>query len=127
MNKKIILTALIFGSLAIILGAFAAHGLKKMLTPESLNSFETGVKYLMYHAFFLLFLSATSYISESSKKTPYYLTVFGTLLFSGSLFLLTTSSFTGINFKFLGPVTPVGGLLLVAAWLSLFLIVLKKK
>ncbi len=127
MNKKIILTALIFGVLSIVLGAFGAHALKKSLTLESLISFETGVKYLMYHALFLLFVGTSSFISETDKKTPYYLTVFGVLFFSGSLFLLTTSAATGIDFKFLGPVTPIGGLLLIMAWIWLFIKIMKKK
>ena len=127
MNKKIILTALIFGVLSIVLGAFGAHALKKSLTLESLISFETGVKYLMYHALFLLFVGTSSFISETDKKTPYYLTVFGVLFFSGSLFLLTTSAATGIDFKFLGPVTPIRGLLLIMAWIWLFIKIMKKK
>ena len=127
MNKKIILTALIFGILSIVLGAFGAHALKKSLTLESLISFETGVKYLMYHALFLLFVGTSTFISETDKKIPYYLTGIGVMFFSGSLFLLTTSAATGIDFKFLGPVTPIGGLLLIMAWIWLFIKIMKKK
>ena len=72
MNKKIIITALIFGIISIILGAFGAHALKKVLTLDQLTSFETGVKYQMYHAFFLLFLGMTDLVSESKKKTVYF-------------------------------------------------------
>ena len=127
MNKKIILTALIFGVVSIILGAFGAHALKKLLAVEQLTSFETGVRYLMYHALFLLFVGTSNLTSEYEKKMPYYLAVFGTLLFSGSLFLLTTSSITKIDFKFLGPITPIGGLLLILAWTSFFVSIVKKK
>jgi uncharacterized membrane protein YgdD (TMEM256/DUF423 family) len=126
MNKKIILTALIFGTVSIILGAFGAHALKKSLAIEQLNSFETGVRYLMYHAFFLLFVGTSAIILESEKKIPYYLTLTGTLLFSGSLLVLTTSSITGVESKFLGPLTPIGGLLLIAAWIYVFAKILKK-
>jgi len=127
MNKKIILAALILGAISIILGAFGAHVLKTLLAIEQLNSFETGVRYLMYHALFLLFVGTSNIILEIEKKIPYYLTLLGTLLFSGSLFLLTTSSITGIDFRFLGPLTPIGGLLLIAAWIWIFAKILKKK
>lgn len=127
MNKKIVLTGLIFGIFAIILGAFGAHGLKQFLTTEQLSSFETGVKYLMFHALFLLFLASTNFILENDKKPVYYFTLFGTLFFSGSIFLLTTKGVTGIDFKFLGPITPIGGLLLIIAWFWLFIKILNKK
>lgn len=127
MNKKIVLTGLAFGILAIILGAFGAHGLKQFLSVEQLSSFEVGVKYLMFHALFLLFVSNTNFVAEKEKKQVFYLTLFGTLFFSGSIFLLTTKNVTGINFKFLGPVTPIGGLLLIGAWFWLFNKILTKK
>ena len=127
MNKKIVLTALVFGALAIVLGAFGAHGLKKILNTEQLSSFEVGVKYLMYHALFLLFLGTTNFLAEIEKAIPFYLTVVGTLFFSGSIFLLTTSAVSGIDFKFVGIVTPVGGLLLILAWIWIFVKILKKK
>jgi uncharacterized membrane protein YgdD (TMEM256/DUF423 family) len=127
MNKKIVLTGLAFGILAIILGAFGAHGLKQFLSIEQLSSFEVGVKYLMFHALFLLFVSNTNFVAENEKKMVFYLTLFGTLFFSGSIFLLTTKNVIGIDFKFLGPVTPIGGLLLIAAWFWLFIKILTKK
>lgn len=68
MNKKIVLTGLAFGILAIILGAFGAHGLKQFLSIEQLSSFEVGVKYLMFHALFLLFVSNTNFVAENEKK-----------------------------------------------------------
>lgn len=127
MNKKIVLTGLAFGILAIILGAFGAHGLKQFLSIEQLSSFEVGVKYLMFHALFLLFVSNTNFVTENEKKMVFYLTLFGTLFFSGSIFLLTTKNVIGIDFKFLGPITPIGGLLLIAAWFWLFNKILTKK
>ena len=127
MEKKIILTALIFGVFAIILGAFGAHALKKVLTVEQLTSFEVGIKYLMYHALFLLFLGTTQMVLPNQKRVIYYLTLSGTILFSGSILLLTTNLISGLDFKFLGPITPVGGLLLISAWIYLFVIILKNK
>ncbi|WP_134386716.1 DUF423 domain-containing protein [Flavobacterium psychrophilum] len=120
MNKKIILTALVFGFVSIILGAFGAHALKKVLTLEQLSSFEVGVKYMMYHALFLLFVSMTTFMEMKQKKVVFYLTLFGTILFSGSIFLLTSGTIIGLNFKFLGPITPIEGLLLIASWVITF-------
>ena len=116
MNKKITATAAFLGMIAIILGAFGAHALKKILTPEQLISFETGVRYQMYQAFFLFFLATQNDILEKTKKTIYRLNVFGILYFSGSIYLLSTTGITGINFKPIGFLTPIGGLLLILAW-----------
>lgn len=127
MEKKILLTALCFGFVSIVLGAFGAHALKKVMNPDQLNSFEVGVRYMMYHALFLLFVSTTSFIAPEQKNVIYNLAVFGTLLFSVSIFLLSTSGVTGMNFKFLGPVTPLGGLLLIASWGMAFFYIITKK
>jgi len=126
MDKKIISTGAIFGMLAIILGAFGAHALKKVLSIEELVTFETGVKYQMYHALFLLFVGL-SMLSQKAKKTIYYLVVFGVLFFSGSIYLLATNSLTPFDFKIIGFVTPIGGLLLILAWGVLFMNYLNKK
>lgn len=127
MTKKIILTALFFGFISIVLGAFGAHALKKVLSIDQLSSFETGVKYLMYHALFLLFVGSTKMISEKQQKIVFYLVLLGITLFSGSIFLLTTSKITRLQIQFLGPVTPIGGLLLISAWLSVFCAISIKK
>ena len=83
MSKKVISTAALLGMIAIILGAFGAHALKKVLSTEQLVTFETGVRYQMYHALFLLFIGLNTSLSEKSKKIIYYFTVTGVLLFSG--------------------------------------------
>jgi uncharacterized membrane protein YgdD (TMEM256/DUF423 family) len=127
MNKKITATAALVGMIAIILGAFGAHALKKVLTPEQLISFETGVRYQMYQAFFLFFLATQNDILEKTKKIIYRLVVFGTLYFSGSIYLLSTMGITGINFKSIGFITPIGGLLLIVAWGLLGFTVLKTR
>ena len=116
MNKKITATAAFLGIIAIILGAFGAHALKKVLSPEQLISFETGVRYQMYQAFFLFFLATQNDILEKTKKTIFTLILSGTLFFSGSIYLLSTTGITGINFKPIGFITPIGGLLLILAW-----------
>ncbi len=127
MEKKIVLFGLAFGVLAIVLGAFGAHTLKKTLNVVQLNSFEIGVKYLMYHAFFLLFIGTTNLLNFEQKNIAFCLICIGILFFSGSIFLLTTQSLTKINFNFLGPITPIGGLLLIAAWICVFINILNKK
>jgi uncharacterized membrane protein YgdD (TMEM256/DUF423 family) len=119
MDKRIISTAAIFGLIAIVLGAFGAHALKKALTIEQLTSFETGVRYQMYHALFLLFIGTTSIINEKIKKRIYFLVLAGVFFFSGSIYLLATNSITHINFKILGIITPIGGIFLISAWLIL--------
>ena len=116
MDKKISITGAFIGMVAIILGAFGAHALKKILTPEQLISFETGVRYQMYQAFFLFFLASQNDILEKTKKTIFTLILSGTFFFSGSIYLLSTMGITGVNFKPIGFITPIGGLLLIIAW-----------
>lgn len=127
MERRIILTATLFGAIAIILGAFGAHALKAILTPEQLTSFETGVRYQMYHAFFLFFVASRKELSLRALKVIYNLVLAGILFFSGSIYLLTTKNVTTIDFKIIGFVTPIGGLLLIFAWLVLFATFFKKK
>jgi uncharacterized membrane protein YgdD (TMEM256/DUF423 family) len=127
MDKKIISTAALFGMIAIILGAFGAHKLKEVLTLEQLNTFETGVKYQMYHALFLLFVGINATLSLKTKKAIYFLTLFGVVFFSGSIYVLATNSLTAFDFRMIGIITPLGGLLLIMAWSVLLVSYLKKK
>lgn len=127
MDKKIISTGAIFGMLAIILGAFGAHALKKVLSLEQLSTFETGVRYQMYQALFLLFIGIMTDLTQKTKKIIYNLVLFGVILFSGSIYLLATNTLTSFDFKAIGFVTPIGGLLLILAWGVLFFNILKKK
>lgn len=121
MDKKILSTGATLGMIAIILGAFGAHALKKVLSIEQLSTFETGVRYQMYHALFLLFIGLMKNISLKAKKTIYFLVLFGILLFSGSIYLLATNDLTAFDFKVIGFITPIGGLLLIVAWVILFI------
>ncbi len=127
MDRKIISSAAFFGMTAIILGAFGAHALKRVLTIDQLATFETGVKYQMYHALFLLFIGLTNQLTIKIKKAIVLFTIFGIILFSGSIYLLSTTSITSINFKVIGFVTPIGGALLIVAWGILMFHFLKKK
>ena len=127
MDRKIISTGAVLGMVAIILGAFGAHALKKVLSLEQLSTFETGVKYQMYHALFLLFVGTNQSIALKAKKIILNLVVVGILFFSGSIYLLATNHLTSFDFRFFGFVTPIGGFLLIIAWLCLFVAIFKKK
>ncbi|NJX14902.1 DUF423 domain-containing protein [Tamlana crocina] len=125
MSKKVLITASALGGLSIVLGAFGAHALKALISVESQNSFEIGVRYQMYHALFLLFVAVVPNMSEKPKKTIACLVLLGVILFSGSIYLLSTNVLTAFNFKTIGFVTPIGGLLLIAAWIVLLVNVIK--
>ena len=116
-QQIIIVTASTFGMLAIILGAFGAHALKKTLTEDQLKSFETGVKYQMYHAIVLLTLG---FNFEYTTKAMYWCFTLGVILFSFSIYGLVLSDVKGKKMKLLGPITPLGGLLLLVGWVLLF-------
>ena len=116
MNKIILITASIFGLLAIVLGAFASHGLKELISAESLQTFETGVRYQMYHAIVLLFIGITTYFNKRTKQTLYYLIVIGILFFSGSIYGLATNVMSGFDFRSIGLITPIGGFILIVSW-----------
>lgn len=106
----------LFGLLAVILGAFGAHVLKKKLSEEQLRSYETGVKYQIYHSILLLVLGFN--LGFTTKLEQYIASsfIFGVILFSFSIYGLVLSDAGGRKWKFLGPVTPVGGILLVVGW-----------
>lgn len=120
MNRKIIATAAFLGLIAIILGAFGAHSLKKALDISELNTFETGVRYQMYHALFLLFIGTNNNISNNAKKGIFFTIIFGVLLFSGSLYFLAINRILPFDFSPFGFITPIGGLLFLAGWFWLF-------
>lgn len=126
MNKIILLTAAVLGVLSIILGAFGAHALKALIGLESLQTFEIGVRYQMYHALFLLFVGSTDLIKPKSKKIIFYLIVLGVVFFSGSIYGLATNVLTNFDFKTFGFITPIGGLLFVLAWMMVFANIIKK-
>lgn len=119
MKQITLIFGAVYGALAVILGAFGAHALKKNLTAEALNSFETGVKYQMYHAIVLLVIGFYFSFSTRMEYSTAWLFIIGTLLFSGSIYMLSLQSVLNANVRFLGPVTPLGGLLMIAGWVSL--------
>lgn len=106
----------VYGMLSVILGAFGAHALKKILSVERLESFETGVRYQMYAAFFLLIVGYILKFETSSERWVSILMIAGTMLFSFSIYFLSMQDYLGANLKFLGPITPLGGLLMIISW-----------
>ena len=116
-----------YGMLSVILGAFGAHALKKILSVERLESFETGVRYQMYAAFFLLIAGYILKFDTSSQKWIPILMIAGTMLFSFSIYGLSLQDYLGVNLKFLGPITPLGGLFMILSWLMLIFYFVKNK
>ena len=109
----------VFGALGVILGAFAAHGLKGRLSPESMSIFETAVKYQMYHAFALIGVGVLAMRVESTSiKLAGIFFILGTIIFSGSLYLLVAT-----DTKWLGAITPIGGLALILGWVFVYVAV----
>ena len=119
MRKKILITGAILGCLAVILGAFGAHGLKKILSVDQLSSFETGVRYQMYHAFLLLIVGVSGFVSPKMQRLIYVFVLWGIILFSGSIYLLATKDVTSIDITSVGFITPIGGGLLIIGWIVL--------
>jgi len=114
-------TSAFLGFLAIVLGAFGAHALKEKLDPDTLKSFETGVRYMMYHVIVLLFVNTYPGFSLKTKNTVSYLFFLGILFFSGSIFAITF----GVPAKNIWFITPLGGLFFILGWLNLFYIFVK--
>ncbi|WP_394675774.1 DUF423 domain-containing protein [uncultured Sphingobacterium sp.] len=121
MQNVVIITAALFGGVAIILGAFGAHAFKKILSAEKLESFEVGVRYQMYAALTLLILGFNFHFEFQSERVAFYLITLGTLLFSVSIYFLSFAEYWKKNLKFLGPITPLGGLLMIAGWVAIII------
>ena len=118
-NKNIVVTAAILGALTIMIGAFGAHGLKELITEKSLVSFETGVRYQMYHVIVMLILGISTNILPKTQKWVFRFFIIGILLFSGSIYLLTLNEFLPFDAKTIAFITPIGGFLLIIGWLRL--------
>lgn len=128
MSNRILITASLSGAIAVIFGAFGAHGLKNVIDAGALEIWAKGVEYQFYHTMALLFLSQLKTDHVKPVKLAYGFFTFGILFFSGSLYLLATRNVLDIGFvNYIGPVTPIGGLLLILGWLSMFVAALKRK
>ena len=127
MSKRILITASLFGATAVILGAFGAHGLKNLIDRNALEIWTKGVEYQFYHTFALLFLYHFSTGKEGKYiRLAYTFFSVGILLFSGSLYLLATRTILNLDLlNYIGPVTPIGGLLFICGWFSLLIAAVK--
>ncbi len=128
MHKGFLKIASFLGVLTVVLGAFAAHTIKSRVTADVLTIFETGVRYQMYHVF-AIFLTAILYKEFPTKSMVWAgkLFIFGIIIFSGSLYLLTYVKAIGAdNFNWLGAITPFGGVAFIAGWGILFKCFLRK-
>ena len=128
MHKKFVTAGALLGAIAVALGAFGAHGLKKIVPVETVQTFQTGVQYQMYHALALL-LTGLLYEKCYQKfaRVAGILFIIGIILFSGSLYLLTAGKAAETSsLDKAGIITPVGGVAFIVGWLFLFLAVMKK-
>jgi len=119
MKKKILITASVFGALAVIAGAFAAHGLQGKLKPQEMEVWRTAVQYQFYHVFALVALSTLSRYQTRLVNDAFYLFSFGIIFFSGSLYLLAIREFMEWSWvDVIGPLTPLGGVLFIGGWIT---------
>ncbi len=128
MNKRIIVIASVFGLLAVIFGAFGAHVLKKLVTPEELATWNTAVQYQFYHTLAMLFLGTFSRFRSRAINASSWFFTSGIVFFSGSLYLISLKGVFNINdLTLLGPLTPIGGLFFILGWISLLVATIKNK
>lgn len=126
MNKQIVLTGAILIVIAIILGAFGAHSLKELVSAEKIASFEVGVRYEMYIGLSLLVLGLNTDKFTFSLRWVTSLLLVGSILFSVSIYLLSLQEITSISLKFLGPITPIGGSLIIAGFIVFIIKLIKQ-
>lgn len=126
MKQLVLIIGAIYGAVSVILGAFGAHAFKKILSPDKLASFETGVKYQMYHALLLVMIGMYFSFQTSLEKSAGWSVIIGAFLFSVSIYFLSFAETWGVNLKWLGPITPLGGLLMIVGWVLLIFCFLKR-
>ena len=117
MKETVLIFGGIFGTLAIILGAFGAHALRRSFNDDQLRSYEVGVRYQVYHAIMLIISGIVFPFTQLGQSLVAWCFIIGIILFSFSIYGLTYTDSRGKKLKFLGPVTPIGGLFLIAGWI----------
>ena len=127
MKSTTLIIGAIYGLVSVILGAFGAHALKKVISIDKLASFETGVKYQMYSALFLLIVGYILKFESPAEKWISILMIAGTFIFSVSIYLLAFSEVAAIPSKLVGPITPLGGLLMIISWAMLIFYFIKNE
>ena len=115
-KQKMVFTGSLLMFLAIILGAMASHYLERIISLESILNFEVVVRYMVYHALALLVFSEKEFYLDQSTRLVFRMFTYGTLLFSGSIFLLSFKALFPFSISWLGPITPIGGGLLILGW-----------
>ena len=116
-DKNMVVTASFLAAVTIAMGAFGAHGLKNMVDAAALTTFETGIRYQMYHCLAILAVGLAPSIPEKIKKTVFWFFILGILLFSGSIYLLALNEVLPFNSAKIGFITPIGGLLFIIGWI----------
>lgn len=116
-DKNMVVTASFLAAATIAMGAFGAHGLKNMVDAAALTTFETGIRYQMYHCLAILAVGLAPSIPEKIKKTVFWFFILGILLFSGSIYLLALNEVLPFNSAKIGFITPIGGLLFIIGWI----------
>ena len=127
MKSLTLIIGTIYGMTSVILGAFGAHAFKKVLSLERLTSFETGVKYQMYHALLLLIIGFFFKFDTGIEKWASWCIILGVIFFSVSIYFLSFQDVLKTNLKFLGPITPIGGLFMILGWALLIYVFAKTK
>ena len=127
MKNTTLIIGAVYGLRSVVLGAFGAHALKKVISVEKLISFETGVRYQMYAALFLLIVGYILKFETPSEKWISILMIAGTFIFSVTIYLLAFSEVAAIPTKIIGPLTPLGGLLMIISWAMLIFYLVKNK
>jgi len=128
MHKIHLVLGSTLAGLGVVLGAFGAHGLKQLVPPETVSSYQTGVQYQMYHAFALLIIGILSErLSSNLVNWASVFFVLGIVLFSGSLYLLASlKAMNKVGVSGVGIITPIGGLMFIAGWILLLIAIIKK-
>ena len=128
MEKTFLVLGTLLGGIGVVLGAFGAHGLKKLVGADTVGIYQTGVQYQMYHAFALIIVGMLFEKAQNSYLLwAGWLFFIGIILFSGSLYLLASlKAMNKVEVSGIGIITPIGGLLFVLGWLSLLIGLLKK-
>lgn len=128
MHKTFLICGTVLAGLSVVSGAFGAHSLKKLVAPETVNSFQTGVQYQMYHALALLILAVV--FERLQNNYLQYAGMFfigGIILFSGSLYLMAfLKAMNKEGLSGIGIITPIGGLLFITGWVLFLVGILKK-
>lgn len=126
MKQLVLAIGGLYGMTSVILGAFGAHAFKKILPADKLASFETGVKYQMYHALLLIIIGLFLQFQTTMEKSAAWSIISGTFIFSVSIYFLAFADHWGVNLKWLGPITPLGGLLMIVGWTLLIFYFVKR-